>query len=326
MKIRLTQLDGKIPNLALMKIAHFYKSKGYEVFFKKSIHKDIFEPSYDLVYASAIFTSSAKKIKLFKNSFPDAIIGGTGSGNNTTVEKLLDAPSYENYDYSIYPDYPHSIGFSQRGCRLKCPFCVVPKKEGKNKSHNSISQIWRGEPYPKNILLLDNDFFGQTDWKIKAKEIIDGDFKVSFNQGINIRLINEEATEYLSKMKYYNHDFKTKRIYTAWDNKKDEKRFFKGIDLLLNAGIKAQHIMVYMLVGYWKNESFKEDVYHRFEKMVEKGLTPYPMVYGDNPKLKKFQRWVIRRYYQFIPFDFFLNKTAKDYYRKKEVKTQNNIF
>ena len=38
------------------------------------------------------------------------------------------------YDYKIYPDFEHSIGFSQRGCRLKCKFCVVScciRKEGK---------------------------------------------------------------------------------------------------------------------------------------------------------------------------------------------------
>jgi hypothetical protein len=26
---------------------------------------------------------------------------------------------------------------------------------------SSISAIWRGEPFPKNVLLLDNDFFSQ---------------------------------------------------------------------------------------------------------------------------------------------------------------------
>ena len=29
-------------------------------------------------------------------------------------------------DYGLYPHYRHSIGFTQRGCRLKCPFCLTP--------------------------------------------------------------------------------------------------------------------------------------------------------------------------------------------------------
>ena len=31
MKVRLTQLDGKLPNLALMKLAHWHRAQGDEV-------------------------------------------------------------------------------------------------------------------------------------------------------------------------------------------------------------------------------------------------------------------------------------------------------
>ena len=120
----------------------------------------------------------------------------------------------------MYPDFDFSIGFSQRGCRLKCKFCVVPTKEGKNKENDLINTIWRGEPYPKKIILLDNDFFGQPEkqWKIRLKEIIDGDFEVNFNQGINIRLIDDVVAENLAQIKFKDVTFKNKRLYTAWDN------------------------------------------------------------------------------------------------------------
>src|SRR6266436_1647510 len=36
-------------------------------------------------------------------------------------------------DYSLYPKFTGSLGFTQRGCRLSCKFCVVPIKEGKNR-------------------------------------------------------------------------------------------------------------------------------------------------------------------------------------------------
>ena len=32
-RVRITQLDGKLPNLALMKLSHWHKSKGDEVYF-----------------------------------------------------------------------------------------------------------------------------------------------------------------------------------------------------------------------------------------------------------------------------------------------------
>lgn len=317
MKIRLTQIDGKLPNLALMKLAHYYRLRGDEVFFTRSVRRGLFEPEYDLVFGSQIFNFSEKHGKTFLTEFPNAILKGTGTGDFTTVEEYLGTSEYENYDYSDYPDFQHSLGFSQRGCRLKCSFCVVPKKEGKVKEISTIKDIWRGEPFPKQVILLDNDFFGQLNWKDRAEEIIDGGFEISFNQGINVRLIHEEGAAYLAQMKYRDDQFKTKRIYTAWDNRRDEKIFMRGINILLNAGIRPNQIMVYMLCGYWEGETF-EDVMFRFERMNEIGLLPYPMIYDQtNKTLKKFQRWVIRRYYQFIDWETFNNQTQADYYAKQ---------
>ena len=99
MKVRLTQIDGKLPNLALMKLAYWHKSKGDEVFFESSINKSMFEPDYDIVYGSAIFSSSEKKIELFKIQFPSAIIGGTGYDmtiNNLKGLESLDIESIAN--------------------------------------------------------------------------------------------------------------------------------------------------------------------------------------------------------------------------------------
>lgn len=327
-KIRLTQIDGKLPNLALMKLAHYHKSMGDEVVFQRSINKEIFEPDYDIVYGSAIFSSSEKKIGLFKNNFPNAVVGGTGTGiMNYKVEDVIGVKEYEyeHYDYDIYPSFTHSIGFTQRGCRLRCSFCVVPKKEGKNVVVNNIYKIWRGDGYEKKLHLLDNDFFGQELWEKRCQEIIEGDFKICLNQGINVRLINKEGAAYLAKMKYFDDKFKTKRIYTAWDNRRDESIFTKGIDILISAGIKPQHIMVYMLCGYWSWETF-DDVYYRFNKMREIGLLPYPMIYGENKELKKFQRWVVRNYYKIIDWETFKNETRKDYYERQLPSIQSDLF
>ena len=99
--IRLTHLDGKLPNLALMKISAYYKKLGDNVFFSKSASKNLFEPEkYDLVYGSSIFTFNKKKQDTFLKNFPNAIIGGTGFQTTTTVEDVI--PDYgEHFDYSI---------------------------------------------------------------------------------------------------------------------------------------------------------------------------------------------------------------------------------
>lgn len=303
--VRLTHIDGKLPNLALMKLAHWHNARGDSVTFSRSLTREMFEPAYDRVYGSTIFGFSRHRLDAFLGQFPDAIVGGTGSDSVETVEQRLGLDEYEHYDYSLYPDFTGSIGFTARGCRLRCGFCVVPKKEGRPRAVNTIADLWRGEPYPRHLHLLDNDFFGQPEeqWRARVDEILAGRFKVCFNQGINIRLITEEAAEQIARLPYYDDGFKTRRLYTAWDNLKDEGIFFRGVDRLERAGVPPTHLMVYMLVGYDPSETL-ERIMYRFTRMVERGIRPYPMVYNNaNRELKRFQRWVIRKAYNFVPFD-----------------------
>jgi hypothetical protein len=328
MKVRLTQIDGKLPNLALMKLAHWHKSRGDQVYYTRRLERDLFEPVPDIVYGSAIFSFSGERVARLKQNFPQAIFGGTYNLlENHTVEQLLGVEQYEHYEYEIegMPPFDASIGFTQRGCRLKCGFCVVPRKEGRPRSVNTIADIWRGEPWPRHIHLLDNDFFGQPreQWQERIREIRDGKFKVCFNQGINTRMIDEESAGALGSVALYDDSFKERRLYTAWDNLGDEARFFRGVDTLERAGIKPSILLVYMLVGYAKDETW-EPVLYRFKRMAARNIKPYPMVYGDrkrrlepdHPTLGKrtlgdFQRWAIRKYYTVVDFEHY-HPTAKE--------------
>ena len=76
MRIRLTQIDGKLPSLALKKLAHYHRARGDERFTRR-IERQRGEPTYDRVYGSAIFSFSADRVRQFKRQFPDAIVGGT---------------------------------------------------------------------------------------------------------------------------------------------------------------------------------------------------------------------------------------------------------
>ena len=310
MKVRLTQLDGKLPNLALMKLAHWRRSQGDEVFLARTPTPTLFEPAYDKVYASAIFSWTQPVINRLRLAYPQAIVGGTGSDSTIEVEAVI-GDEYEYYDYSIYPSYEYSIGFTQRGCRLKCGFCVVPKKEGKPRSVNTIHDIWR-EGTPRALLLLDNDFFGQDVWCDRIDEIKDGRFKVSWSQGINVRMITDETAAAIASVDYRDDGFQQKRLYTAWDNLGDEQRFFTGLERLNAAGIPSRHVMAYMLVGYKPGETM-EDVLYRFHRLREAGCRPYPMVFEKwrQPELRKFARWAIRRYYEFVPWEEYGLKVEK---------------
>lgn len=297
-----------MPNLALMRAAYHHRQRGDDVTLEQarsllSVRRGLFD-SWDKIYASLIFTKTQPVAKELLKEFPDAIVGGTGWNLRTLEDEGIDT---KGKDYSLWPTFKASIGFSQRGCRLSCEFCVVPQKEGKVRNEETIQEIYRGEPYPRQILLLDNDFFGGKNWRERIKEIRDGDFKVNFNQGINSRMLNREAAEALATIRVCDDSFSRRRIYTAWDNLDDEDALFRGLRLLVDHGrFRPDEIMVYVLVGYWNDT--EADRLYRWRKLREFGCRPYPMPFIRTKELIGFQRWIVRRIDLKIPWEEFKAK------------------
>lgn len=299
----LFQLDGKLPNIALMRLAAHHRALGDEVELRRAGNEAAvcrqLGDDHDHVYASLIFESTRPVADRLLKEVPRAVIGGTGWPSTQTLEDI--GVTTLEQDYGLYPRFRPSIGFTQRGCRLRCPFCVVPTKEGKIRDEQTIADVWRGEGHPRDLVLLDNDFFGAPGWRARLDEIRAGGFRVNFTQGINARVIDDEVAEAIASVDYRTTDFKTRRIYTAWDNAKDEVRLFRGLELLRAAGVLPNHIMVYMLIGYWAGETHEDRDYRR-AKLREFGARPYPMPYRRTHELIGFQRWVLGGYDKSVPW------------------------
>ncbi len=250
-KIGIYDVDSKIPNLALMKISQYHKNIGDSV----EMYNPLWIDSYDKIYASTIFNFSDKS-----NLIPDKmVIGGTGYDTHKTLPQDIEDC---DPDYTIY-NYPHSIGFTMRGCRFVCKFCVVPEKEGRPKSNNTIEEIWTNRK-SNFVVLLDNDFFGNPLWEERIDEIKFYNLKVNFG--------------------------KTKMIHFAWDRINDEKQIDKGIKICLDAGIKPKQMAFYVLIGF---DSTPEQDMYRVEKLRAYGCNPYVMPYDKKDSYqKRFARWV----------------------------------
>lgn len=302
--VLLLHLDGKLPNLALMRLAAHHRVLGDAVTLRRAPTMAAVEPelgdNFDMVYASAIFERTRPVAERLLEVRPDAIVGGTGWDVSRTLEDV--GVTTKEQDYSVYPRFEPSIGFSQRGCRLKCAFCVVPRKEGAAREEQSIHDLWRGDPHPRNILLLDNDFFGVPAWRDRVEELRAGRFRVCFSQGINARMISDEAAGAIASVDYRDDSFKVRRIYTAWDSREDEGTLFRGLDRLKAAGVKPDHLMVYCLIGYWPGETHEDREYRR-QRLRAWGARPYPMPFQRTPELLGFSRWVIGAYDKKIPWE-----------------------
>lgn len=306
-RVLLLQIDGTGPNLALMRLSSWHREQGHAVEFRHapnvgSVERGLFDAPYDRVYASAIFERSRPICRRLLDVRPSAIVGGSGWNENAKLSDV-GCPADQKPDYSMYPNYKNSIGFTQRGCRLKCEFCKVARMEGKVTKSASVWDIWRGEPYPRNLLLLDNDFFGEPSWRDEIAAINEGGFKVCWNQGFNVRLIGDEEAAAIASTDYREPiHFKEKRLYTAWDNRKDEHRLFRNLELLVQHGVRPDDINVYMLVGFWDGPRLTEDDFYRHKRLREFGCRPYPMPYVRGKKgekgheLVRFQTWIVGAY------------------------------
>lgn len=297
-------MDGTLPNLALMRISAHHRDRGDDVDFRhwsgdySDMQPELFGDP-DRVYVSLIFERTRYAAEHLLRVYPDAIVGGTGWSLFETLARA--GISSGGVDYSLYPDFTSSIGFTQRGCRFTCPFCVVPGKEGPVREVATIVDIWRGEPHPRDIILLDNDFLGQPGWRARIDELRGGDFRVNFNQGINARTLTNENAAALASVRYYDHKFRARRLHTAWDNRKDEPRVMRGLEALICHGVRPDHLMVFMLIGFWEGETVEGWDYRRTQ-LRGLGARPYPMPFVRTRETVGFQRWVVGAYDKRVPW------------------------
>ena len=294
MNIKLVDVDSKIPNLALMKISTWHKLRGDAVGF------DIEDP--DKVYISCIFTKNAETARGMATLHPDAeiSIGGSGISNTNYLseEKELIIP-----DYDLYPS-TYSQGYTTRGCIRKCPFCVVPEKEGKIREVQHPSEFHN--PRFNTCMIMDNNLFAASDYWQRGvfSWFEENKIKMLSPQGWDIRLLNPERAALLKSVKHAG------KIHFAWDDPKTESSVIKGVKLLEDAGFKlSRHeITFYVLVGY--NTAFEEDLY-RCRKLKELGIQAYVMRYRKEKRLNALARWTNTPLGWFWAADFYQTDDGK---------------
>lgn len=294
MRVKLIDVDSHNgwPNLALMKLKALHNKQGDECGFDT--------PNPDKVYISCIFTENKAKalgLAKFWGLFDAEVeIGGCGvNGKKLPLEVEHTCPDYDLYNVDF------SLGFCSRGCIRKCPWCDIWKREGNIKVHSPLDEFLRH----KQVVLLDNNLLASPNAMDILYELMSlsrtQKLKVCFNQGLDIRLINDEVAKYLADTDFRALNFSNKRLYFAWDDLKlcPERKVVSGIEILREVGIKPYRLMFYMLVGYRHPTLCYEDVY-RFKRLLEFGVDPFVMLYNNckDGVLRKFARYVDQRIYK----------------------------
>ena len=222
------------PNLALMKISAWRKSKGDSVEWFIPFFRD----DYDVVYSSSVFDFTPKTTKDY---FPEnTVYGGTGYGLYGKENDLSKEIDDMFPDYSIYPNCDYAIGFLTRGCINKCKYCVVPKKEGQIKPYSKWQDIVRKDT--KRVHFMDNNILA-CDYGIQQiKELSQTDYLVDFNQGLDIMLVTEEIVEVLSRIKWDSY------IRFSCDKSYQMPYFENAIKWFKKYKLPLSKVFVYVLV------------------------------------------------------------------------------
>ena len=293
MKIGLIDCDGHhFPNLPLMKLSAWHKSQGDTVRWYEPFD-GLIEP-YSRVYISKVFSFTpdynlpiyADEVVRGGSGYAIELVNGKEIYNKQRDHDLPDEIEHIYPDYSLYPELTNNTayGFLTRGCPRGCGFCHVKDKEGR-KSYKvaDLSEFWSGQ---KNIVLCDPNIFACREHMDLLQQLIDSGASVEFNQGIDIRLINERNLEKLKQIKL-------QHIHFAFDRWQDKDIIEPRLRAFAKTGYNRSKggVMVYILVNY--DTTIEQDLY-RIQLCRELNFSPYPMIYDKehcDPIYKKIQRW-----------------------------------
>jgi len=250
--ISLLDLDGRIPNLALMKLSAFWKAQGAEVV----LNFPLFPADY--VYASKVFSWSLAQLPPARKRL---VIGG--SGTRRWHVKLPEEIEHQCPDYELY-GINYSIGFTTRGCNRRCPWCIVPQKEGPIALASPLSEFVRHE----RVMLLDNNLLQHPDADEILKELINRKLLGDFNQGLDARLIPYHI-ELLARIRRW------RPLRFAFDTPEMAGAVIASLKSMKAAGLPRGAACVYVLLGF----STREEELSRFRLLADWGVEVFPMRY-----------------------------------------------
>lgn len=274
--MRIALHDGdpqtNFPNYALMKISAWHKAAGDSV--------DWWLPfiQYDRVYSSKVFTFTPENPYLPTNT----VKGGTGYGLYNELPTEIDG-MYP--DYSIYPECSYAIGFLTRGCIRRCPWCVVPKKEGLIHPYRTWRAIKR--PDSRDIVFMDNNVLACHYGIEQMTDMIGQNIRIDFNQGLDARLIDDNVAGILSRLKWIRF------IRMSCDTDAMLDVVLRAVERLGMHSVKPYRIFVYLLV------QDIESANRRAVALRDAGVEVFAQPYRDfttnaepAAELKHFARWV----------------------------------
>ncbi len=275
MNIGLIDVDGHsgFPNLALMRLSAWHKGRGDHVEWWNGFCR------YDRVYMSKVFTFTPDVDTVIDAG--EVIRGGTGYKDYGSLPEEIEntAP-----DYSIYPAVNYAVGFLTRGCCRRCPWCIVPVKEGQIRPAAAWEEVKR--PDSNRIIFMDNNVLASPHGLQQIKAMEGQKVWVDFNQGLDARLVTSEKAALLARLRWIRF------VRLSCDTTEMLPVIEQAVAYMKEAGIAKSRFWAYLLV------QDVEDAKDRAVALKRMGVEPFAQPYrdydgGEPTQLQKqFAHWV----------------------------------
>ncbi len=257
-------------------------------------YKELVKGDINKIYIGGIMAGLMRQ-ELWRATGIDQIVKGIlndtkliKENNSYIIDEMI--PDYSLFDgtqhkYTLLDSY---IGYSTRGCPNRCPFCGVHELEPEFIDYKGIKPLIKkiDDSFGKkqHLVLFDNNILASRKFEILISDLLDIGFgknerinnklrHVDFNQGVDVRLINEKHFELLSKIAI-------NPLRIAFDSIKLKKIYEKKIRLAARYGI--ENLSNYILYNYKDTpEEFWQRLKINIDLNKELGLKIYsfPMKY-----------------------------------------------
>lgn len=148
---------------------------------------------YAQVCVSNIFETNAYRVEVI--NCDHVFYGGVGSRD--TAARLPDEIERTPPKYTDDETVAH--GFITRGCIRKCYFCKVPKHEGNIRAYRDVNEVVGNF---KRAVFMDNNILAWSGANDALQWLVEHGTRCEFNQGLDIRLCNDENLSLLAALNY----------------------------------------------------------------------------------------------------------------------------
>ena len=154
------------------------------------------------------------------------------------------------------------VTFTSRGCGNNCPWCMVPKVEGKLKEL----------PITPGNIIQDNNFLQTSKaHQDKVFEMLQDQKRICFKGGLEADLIDDHFVEHVKAIKPH-----IKELWLACDTPASLKAFQGACEKLRAAGFSREKIKCYVLI----NGELEENE-QRLSAVYNAGAMPFAQLYRE---------------------------------------------